>query len=236
MQTKRRLTFAAATLVLAACTATVESRPEAAAGEETATPDGGSAWEDTPVGLETIAEAMAIAEAYLEARNAYDVDRAKELVSDDFRTIEPPDGFRDVDTMELAFAQHQAYGFHYAEVDCADQNATPERVEVACQFLWTTELHRIGDHPPTPETFTIHVEDGRITSIAGRRVPADGVRWWNPFVGFLALEHPEFRDVVMRALDLDPEPTSRLLEQLPEYLELYEESITRPGSDQPSAG
>jgi hypothetical protein len=52
-----------------------------------------------------------LAQDYIEARNAYDADRARELVADEFWTSEAPDGFRDVDTMELAFDSHRVHGF-----------------------------------------------------------------------------------------------------------------------------
>lgn len=182
-----------------------------------------------PVPQDPEAEAVSLALTYLEARNAYDVEGARQLVSDDFTTTEPPDGFRDVGTMELAFAQHEAYGFHYSEVDCTPRRDTPEQVEVDCEFLWTTELHRIGGHPPTQETFTMHVEDGRIASIVGRRIPADGRLWWDPFVRFLDLEHAEFRRVVERALALDPDAVRELTEELPGYLERYSRYIEERG-------
>jgi hypothetical protein len=124
-----------------------------------------------------------VAERYLEARNAYDVGQARALVADDFTTTEAPDGYGDVDGMELAFAQHEAYGFHYAEVDCTPGDETPERATVSCEFLWTTALHRIGDHPPTPEQLTVIVEDGRIAqSVRGGPAwsSAEIRSWWVP--------------------------------------------------------
>ena len=90
------------------------------------------------------AEAVALAEAYIEARNAYDADRARELVADDFRTTEPPDGYRDVSTMDLAFEAHRAYGFHYAEVDCAPESEISDPITVRCDFLWTNEFSALG--------------------------------------------------------------------------------------------
>lgn len=162
-----------------------------------------------------------IAEAYLEARNDYDVERALGLVSEDFRTSEPPAGFVNLETIELAFEQHQAYGLHYAEVDCTMQSETPEGAVVACEYLYTTELHRLGDHPPTQERLMFVIEDGKISRISGSSGLFSG---WDPWESFLRTEHPEFLEVVRAANSgLDPESLRELVELLPRYFDLYEE-------------
>jgi hypothetical protein len=168
-----------------------------------------------------------VAERYLEARNAYDVGQARALVAEDFRTNEAPDGYRDVDTMELAFEGHEAYGFHYADVTCSPGNETPERAYVFCEYLWTTELHRIGNHPPTLERLSVVIEDGRIAQVV--RGGSESRSWWDPFTAFLRAEHPEFYGVIDRSLDLDPEATREVVELLPEYLALYEEWLDSQG-------
>jgi hypothetical protein len=164
-----------------------------------------------------------IAEAYIDARNAYDVEGARELVSEDFTTTEPPDGWRDVEGMELAFRQHEAYGFHYSETDCDLPMETSAGIEVACDFLWTIELHRIGNFPPSELRFTFYIEGDRITRIAAGTHVRDDL--WEPWIAFLRSEHPEFRGVVDRALVLDPDSVGELVEQLPRYLDLYEEWV-----------
>jgi DNA-binding transcriptional ArsR family regulator len=115
------------------------------------------------------------AEAYIDARNAYDSDRARELVADDFRTTEFPDGYVNVDTMELAFEMHQVWGFHYAEADCVPQPDTTDQIVVRCDYLWTTEVHRARSHEPTPTHLTVTVVDGRIAEISR------GVAGWAPW-------------------------------------------------------
>jgi CubicO group peptidase (beta-lactamase class C family) len=47
--------------------------------------------------------AVEIAQAYIEARNAYDPARARELVADEFRTGEPDEAYRNLSSLELAF-------------------------------------------------------------------------------------------------------------------------------------
>jgi ketosteroid isomerase-like protein len=166
-----------------------------------------------------VAEAVALAEAYLDAGNAHDSDRARELVAEDFRTNEYPEGHRDRATMEMAFEQHQAWGFHYADVDCTPRQETSDRVVVRCDYLWMTELQRVGNHEPTSTYLTVHVEDGRITET--RRGFGDSRSWWDPFIRFLLREDPEFRQVVDRSLDLDPAAHQEVLERLPDFLERY---------------
>jgi hypothetical protein len=61
--------------------------------------------------VQALEEAVALASAYLEARNAYDVEGARQLVADEFRTDEPPDGYSNLATIEPAFELHQAFGF-----------------------------------------------------------------------------------------------------------------------------
>lgn len=167
-----------------------------------------------------------IAEAYLEARNDYDAERARELVSEDFRTSEYP-GFT-AETMELAFQQHEAYGFHYSNIECNQQAETAERVSVRCDFLWDTHLQSVGNHPPTPAGITVLVDEGLITLISRGSQPFD--TWWNPWLTFLRSEHPEFADVVDRALTLDPDTVSQLVEEMPRYLNLYENWLNNQGN------
>ena len=177
------------------------------------------------------AQAIELAEAYIDARNAYDAERARELVSDTFTTSEVPDAFT-LDTMELAFETHEAYGFHYSDGDCEipgpDSGRTPVdgQVAVSCDYLWTSVLQEITGYPPVPVGFVFRVQDGLIASI--------GHDWnlrefmpnvYDPWIGFLASHDPEFRDNALATHDLDPERTRTFIEQAPEYLALYEEWV-----------
>jgi hypothetical protein len=166
-----------------------------------------------------VAEAVGLAEAYIDAGNAHDSDRARELVAEDFRTNEYPDGHVDRATMEPAFEQHQAWGFHYADVDCTPQQETSDRVAVRCDYLWMTEPQRVGNREPTSTYLMVYVEDGRITET--RRGFGDSRPWWDPFMSFLLQEDPEFRQVVARSLDLEPASHQEVLERLPDFLERY---------------
>lgn len=176
-----------------------------------------------PVGIfltDSRPQPVKAAEAYLDARNAYDADRARELVAEDFTTTENPDGFRDAEGMETAFQQHEAYGFRYDDIACRATNEADGKVWVTCEYSWTTELHRITNHPATPESLRFVVNgDGLIQGVIRSR--GDFAPWWDPWLEFLRAEHPDFHNVVVRALSNDPEATRDLATGLPEHLDLY---------------
>jgi hypothetical protein len=95
-------------------------------------PVGGTA-SDPPVEVE-------LPQAYIDARNAYEADLAREVVTDDFSTSEYPDGYVDVDTMELAFATHRAHGFAFTDRRCDDPvDRGGGRSRVRCMYAWTTD-------------------------------------------------------------------------------------------------
>lgn len=175
-----------------------------------------------------------VAEAYFEARNAYDAAQARELVSEDFTTNEYPDGWRNVENMELAFEVHNAYGFHYSEIECTPEGDTSEGVSVRCAFLWTTELHSVGNHSPTPASTTLVIEEGLITQIMRGSQPFADI--WNPWRAFLRAEHPEFLRVEGQVINpLDPDSVRELVEQMPLYLELYQEWLNSEEDGSPSS-
>lgn len=163
-----------------------------------------------------------IAEAYIDARNAYDVEGARELVSEDFITTEFPDGWLDVEGMEAAFRGFQAYGFEYRDVSCTEVEETDIEVTVRCEFLWDTHVHRIGNHLPNETSLTVFITDGEINrTVRG----ASDQAFWNDFTRFLRAEHPDFLAVVDGAIDLDPSAVESLEADLPRHLALYQEWV-----------
>jgi hypothetical protein len=165
--------------------------------------------------------AVEIAEAYIAARNAYDPVRAKELVADNFTTSEPDERFRDLASLEGAFELHKAFGFQYSDGDCSQRSATGDRAVVLCDYLWTTEVHRISGQPPTPARFTFFFRDGRISAVYHDASSNFYFGQGSFYDGFLA-EHLEYRDLLDDA-ELYSEEYRATLELLPEYFELYEE-------------
>lgn len=89
-----------------------------------------------------------IAEAYIDARNDYDAERALELVSEDFTTNETPDGHVDASTLERAFLWHETQGFEFTDVTCEQIGQPPDGVPVTCDAAWSVNLHRVGNFPP----------------------------------------------------------------------------------------
>jgi ketosteroid isomerase-like protein len=174
----------------------------------------------------------ALVHAYLSARNAYDVEQAKGLVSEDFSTTEVPGAFRDLATMELAFATHEAYGFQYTEPDCDDPTPGPQGVVfVHCSALWDSELQAITGYPPVSVSFTFRVEDDRITRVAHRWNGAEfAPNVYDPWIAFLTEHHPEFARLVLAFHRLDPELTPEGIRQMPEHLERYEEWVATGSS------
>jgi hypothetical protein len=184
-----------------------------------------------PPELSADEQAIAAAEAYIDARNSYDADWARELVSDTFTTSEVPDAFT-LDTMELAFETHEVYGFRYVDGECdiTEPNPAiagiPQPIVVSCAYGWTSELQRITGYPPVAVTFVFHIEDGLIDRIDHN---------WNsfgfepnvydPWLTFLGKHHPEGRIDAVAIHELEPERTRRFIERAPEYLADYEEWV-----------
>jgi hypothetical protein len=169
--------------------------------------------------------AVEIAQAYIAARNAYDPERAREVLADNFVTTEPPDGYRDLSNLELAFDNHRAWGFQHSLGECREieQPAATLPALVECDSLWTTEVHVRGDFPPTPETFHLRIRDGRITSVTHE---ASDFGWYfgpRSFYDDFLSEHLEFRELVDKNHNLEPEATREVIERLPDYFDLYEE-------------
>lgn len=173
--------------------------------------------------------AVEIAEAYIAARNAYDPVRARELLADNFTTDEPPDGFRGLSSLELAFENHRAWGFQHSLEDCreSEQTVSPDVAVVDCDSLWTTEVHLRGDYPPTPETFRFRIRDGRISSVAHSASDYDWYFGERSFYEAFLSEHLEFRALVDENHNLEPEATREVIELLPEYFDLYEEWLSQ---------
>lgn len=226
--------FTALILVLTACTgATTPPVPPETGAEVTGEPgspvetDPVEVWAGSGEGQAMIAEAITLAETYIAARNAYDPEAAREVLAEDATFREAPDGFRSVADLDLAFEFHQGYAIQLLSDECDVKAASPESVDIGCDYMVTTELQRIIDYPPVPGTFTFTVQEGRITRVlhswnSGEFNP----NVYNPWItDFLLREHPEFRALALASHELPPEPTREFLDLLPQYLELYEEWV-----------
>jgi hypothetical protein len=176
-------------------------------------------------------QAIEAAEAYIDARNTHDPERARELVTDTFVTSEVPDAYT-LRTMELAFEVHEAFGFRYVDGTCEVGGPGPEiagreqQTMVNCDYGWTSELQRITGDPPVPVTFLFHVEDGLIDRIHHNWNPSSFMPdVYDPWLAFLEEHHPEGRNDSVATHSLIPEPTRRFIDRAPEYLASYEEWV-----------
>jgi hypothetical protein len=164
-----------------------------------------------------------LAQAYIEARNAYDAERVRELVvGESFRTTEPPDGFRDLDTIELAFDTHRAFGFQYVEGRCDEPvDLGAGRSRVRCEYGWMTELQRITGDPAAPAEFVFFVEDGLIDRVSHGSWHRFDREVYSPWLAYVDGHHPELASLISPMHRLDPDRTPRALELLPEAFEGY---------------
>jgi hypothetical protein len=177
-------------------------------------------------------QAIEVAQAYIDARNAYDADQARELVSDYLTTSEFPPAYTTIETMELAFGLHEAYGFHYSQGDCdleaprSEQMQDDGQVAVVCDYLWTSELQRITGYPPVPASFVFRVQDGQIIRISPDWNEDEFMpNVYEPWLDFLGRIDTEVRWDALATHRLDPERTRAFIEQAPEYFALYEEWV-----------
>ena len=173
--------------------------------------------------------AIEMAEAYIVARNAHDPESARQLITEDFTTTEDPDGFRDARNLELAFAFHEAFEMRYADTACEEfepaRASASETTVVLCTAKWTNALQSIALHPPADAEFSFQIRDGLIASVVYGDNSTFYAVWYDEFL----LEHREFRHLMTQAHVLDPEATQQMIDQLPEYLELFEEWMTDHG-------
>lgn len=176
-------------------------------------------------GEDEVRVAIATAERYLDARNAYDVRLAKSYLSADFRAWNE-DPLVDLATLDLTFQLNQAYGSRYDDVSCQVSSASPQ-FRVRCQFMRTTTLHTIVGRPSSPGSFIFAFNNGLIRSSEHWNGDPEWDRFiWHPFLyDFLGKEHEEIHGMAVRAHNLDPEVIAEYLNLLPHYLDLYQEWV-----------
>jgi hypothetical protein len=171
------------------------------------------------------ADPVAVAEAYLTARDGYDAQAALELLADDVELDKA--SFAAVDELEPAFEALELYGFRVAPFACdrPDGAAAPgEAVQVACQYTLDSRLLQAVDHPPIEATFRFTVEDGLITRmLEGFPNSTFGPVAWMPWVRWLGAQHPGAYGELVRSVDgrtylrHDPEALEAASHLLDEY-------------------
>lgn len=151
-------------------------------------------------------DALAIAEQFIDARNAYDGAAVRELLSDSATMRDDlqrnPDGvFRSVD--EVDFARTSDFDGVVGTV-LADPNCSvgAEVGRVICTYTWQNAWSRaIGDDRYTGNTFVFDIADGQIVGLTHtfRQGPVDGFENHISEVMFLwvVTNHPDDRSTVL---------------------------------------
>jgi hypothetical protein len=165
-----------------------------------------------------LAEPVAIAERFMEARNAYDIDEALsllaadgakvELLRDNAPSSESTMPIRHMDREELALAleAERLYGVRYDSVQCgpivhptggseAQHPTDGSEAQIECSFVMDNRLRQIRDMPPLETYFHIGVQNDRVTflSFPWLNVGFPGhvpTEGW-AFIEWLQGEHPE---------------------------------------------
>jgi hypothetical protein len=97
---------------------------------------------------------------------------------------------------------------------------------VNCTAQFTGVLQRIAEYPSEAAELTFQIRDGQVVSVDyANPLTFCGV-WYDQFL----VRHSEFRGLVTQAHDLDPDATRQVIDQSPEYLELFEEWMADPGA------
>jgi hypothetical protein len=173
------------------------------------------------------ADPVAVAEAYLTARDRYDAQAARSLLADEVQISKA--SFGELDELEPAFEALELYGFRISPFTCEPPDGAVrggEATRVACRYTLDSRLQGIVDHPPIEATFRFTVEDGLITRMTdGFPFATFDPAVWSPWVRWLNAEHPgAFGELFVRRASgsvtfrLDPEA----LETASLYLDEYE--------------
>jgi hypothetical protein len=188
------------------------------------------------------------AESFMEARNAYDAERAMSLLADDGATAKlmnnnamypnMPTVQLDRDELALALEAERLYEVRYESFECRQRD--PDRVgvgeaQINCSYLMDNKLRQIDGLPPVKSSFSLRVREGRIDRLSfpwlnvgfPSEQPTEGGR----FVRWLEAEHPEAggpfdRGELFRTMgqELVLILTGESIDLLAGYLEEYEHS------------
>jgi hypothetical protein len=165
-----------------------------------------------------ISKMVEIAESFMEARNAYDAEKAMSLLVDDGATAplmydntlypDMPTVRLDRDELALALEAERLYGVRYESFECRrviDHEAArvtgyPGPVDVGeaqilCSFLMDNRLRQIHGFPPVESSFAIGFRNDRIDSLSfpwlNVSFPSEKPAEGARFVRWLEAEHPE---------------------------------------------
>jgi hypothetical protein len=156
------------------------------------------------VELAEMAPMVEIAESFMEARNAYDAEKAMSLLADGATALlmhdnamEPdmPTARLDREELALALEAERLYGVRYEPFECQPDPVSWADTQIRCFYRMDNKLRQIDGFPPVKSSFGIGVRNDRITNLsfpwlnvgfpAGK--PAEGAN----FVEWVEATHPE---------------------------------------------
>lgn len=161
-----------------------------------------------------------IGNQYMEARDAFDAEKASELMSADATVLDVPR--MDRNNLEAGFAVLRAYEADFEPYTCTNK---PGTALVTCSYSFDTNLSRIVGYGPVEGTIRLLVDNGMITSLVHNFNFDDyGPNVFEKFAVWLGTEHPdEFGQVYQdQGGTLSPIPTPEALAQLAGYIAEYD--------------
>ena len=164
-----------------------------------------------------------VAEQYMEARNAYDSERASALMSDDAFVLDVHRMSRE--ELDLGFESLRVYGMQYTPFDCTNRAGS---TLVRCTYQMDSRLSEIVGYPPVEGRIEFLVEDGRITSLVHDFNFADyAPTVFDPYIEWLEEQHPGAREQLFVVDDgvVTPILTEASLALAASYLDEYERFI-----------
>jgi hypothetical protein len=188
-----------------------------------------------------------IAERFMEARNAYDAEKAMSLLADDGATALLMDNNRmfrgmptlrlDREELALALEAERLLEVRYESFECQPDPVRWAKTQIMCSYLMDDKLMQIDGSSPVERSFGIGVRNGRVTNLSfpflnvgfPAEVPADRAR----FVNWVDAEHPQAggpfdRGKLFRTLgqEVTLKLTRESIDLLARYLEEYERSVS----------
>ncbi len=174
--------------------------------------------ESSPVATPPSADPVAIAEAYIEARNAYNSAAMLELLADDVEFSESIS--RDVAELALLLEGERMSGFQYSPFAC---QAMPRDGWVECGYEMDSRFQQIIGYPTIHGTYVFVVEDGQITFVQNP-VPSEfNANVFGQWADWLRTEHPGVTERLYQ--DGRPVLSDDVRELHTTYLDLYEDWV-----------
>jgi len=160
-----------------------------------------------------------IGNEYMEARNAFDAERAGSLMSADATLVDAPRMSRT--ELEQGFEALRVYDAQWEPFECTNK---PGTTLVTCEYSLETNLSRIVGYPSVEGSILLLVEEGQITRLVHNFNYDDYAP--NVFVKFLTwlgTEHPGAIEEVyvdrdgVTSPNLAPDSLARLSAYIDEY-------------------